>query len=221
MLYNEGMTRNCNKCNRCDTSCACPVPYLGIESLPDNISVLRFNLDGKRTDYDYANLVYQTQTDTALIADVINRLLTYSAERHTDTISAQELGGILHLADLGDVSTANAVSGSLLTYQQANNCGEGCVGTQDNWKIWSALDEQLSSATYPMAYSANGLPFVLERPQSPNQYYQLGWNGGAQFSYSQPPIVDASRVVDATSNTKIALYLDPVTKQIVGVKEAA
>lgn len=218
MLYNRAMNCHCNRCNPCDRPCACPAPYLGVESLPDNISVLRFNLDGKRTDYDYKNLVYQTQTDTTLVADVIDRLLEYSAERHTDTITAQELGSILHLADLGDVSTANAVAGSLLTYQQANHCGEGCTGTQDNWKIWSALDEQINYSTYPMVYSANGLPNVLQRPQNPNQYYGLGWNGNSQLSYSQPPIVDASRVEDPRHNgQKIALYLDPTTKQIVGV----
>lgn len=219
MLYNKVM--NChNSCNQCDRSCGCPATYLGIESLPDNISVLRFNLDGKRTDYDYQNLVYQTQTDTSLVADIINRLLAYSAERHTDTITAQELGSILHLADLGDVSTANATAGSLLTYQQANNCGEGCVGTQDNWKIWNALDEQTNSSTYPMMYSANGLPNILERPQSPNQYYMLGWNANSQVSYSQPQIVDASSVEDPNNNgKKIALYMDPTTKRIVGVYE--
>lgn len=207
-----------NRYGDCDKPCKCPAPYLGIEQLPDNISVLRFNLDGKRTDYDFANLVQQTQTDTTLVVDIINRLLQYTAERHTDSITAAELGSILHLADLGDVSTDDAADGSMLVYQRNNNCGNGCVGLQDSWKVWNALTNQVSSATYPFAFSAEGKAQVLERPASPNQYYQLGWNAGNQLSYSQVPIVDASRVV-SSNGQKIALYLDPTTKQIVGVYE--
>lgn len=204
--------------NRCDPPCQCPVPYLGVSELPDNISVLRFNINGKRTDYDYRNLVEQTQTDTTLVADVISRLLVYTAERHTDTISAKELGAILHLVDLGDVSGDHLKDGSFLTYQKSNNCGEGCTGTTDTWKAWNALDEQISSATYPFAFDANGKPHVLERPENPNQYYQLSWNAGNQLSYSQLPIVDASRVV-GTDGKKIAVYQDPISKQLVGVKQ--
>lgn len=213
-------THPCEKshCSRCDEPCGRPAPYLGIEQLPDNISVLRFNIDGKRTDYDFTNLVQQTQTDTTLVVDVINRLLQYTAERHTDSITAAELGSILHLADLGDVSTDDAEDGSMLVYQKNNNCGNGCVGLQDSWKVWNALTNQVNSATYPLAFSASGKAQVLERPASPNQYYLLGWNAGDQFSYSQVPIVDTSRVV-GTDGKKIALYLDPRTKQIVGVAE--
>lgn len=170
----------------CDQPCACPAPFLGIEQLPDNISVLRYNIDGKRADYDYANLIYQVQSDTVLVADAINRLLNYQAERHTDTITARELGSILHLADIGDVETKGATTGSMLTYQQGTECGEGCIGLRDKWKIWSALDEQQSSATYPMAYASNGAPVTIEPPQSPSRQYLLGWNGASQLSYITP-----------------------------------
>lgn len=216
---------NCNqgpcdaKCpsSRCDPPCACPVPFLGIEALPDDPMTIRFNINGKRADYDFSNTIYQGQSDTRLVADIINRLLVYTAERHTDTITAAELGNILHLADLGDVSTDKAQSGSLLVYQKNSNCGEGCKGLQDTWKIWNALDQQVSSATYPAVYDANGLPHVLERPANPNQYYQYGWNAENGLGYSQVPIVDASRVV-GTDGKKIAIYQDPITKQLVGVK---
>lgn len=216
---------NCNSgqcgspCDKCDRPCACPASYLGIEQLPDNISVLRFNLDGKRTDYDFENLIYGVQTDTTLVVDVIKRLLNYSAERHTDSISARELGAILHLADIGDVSSENAVDGSFLTYQKSDNCGNGCVGLQDRWKVWNALDEQVNSATYPFVFDANGKPRVIERPASPNQYYQLGWNAENQLSYSQIQIVDKSRL-ETDDGKYVRLYLDPKSNQIFGVKEA-
>lgn len=211
----------CARCSgkRCDTLCNCPVPFLGIEQLPDNVSVLRFNIDGKRTDYDFTNLVYQTQTDTTLNADAINRVLTYMAERHIDSISANELGSILHLADIGDVTTVGAEDGSMLVYQKSNNCAEGCVGLTDTWKIWNALDEGslVSSATYPMSFDANGKPRTLQRPANPSQYYQLGWNSNNQLSYSQIPIVAAPPLgVDGKS---IAVYVDPSTNQLVGVRQ--
>lgn len=175
-----------DQCGTCDPPCKCPMPFLAIEQLPDNVSILRYNIDGKRADYDYTNLVYQTQSDTTLIADAINRLLAYQAERHTDTITARELGSILHLADLGDVDTKGAETGSLLTYQKNSVCGEGCIGLRDSWKIWTALDEQQSSATYPMAFAADGSPVTIARPQSPSRQYLLGWNGSNQLSYFTP-----------------------------------
>lgn len=185
--------------------------------LPDNISVLRFNIDGKRADYDFANLIYQNQSDTSLVADSINRVLTYMAERHMDAISAQELGAIFHLADIGDVATSGATNGSMLVYQKNNDCAEGCVGTQNTWKIWNALDEQLSSATYPMVFDQAGKPHVIEQPAEPNRYYQLGWNAQNQLSYSQVPVVTTAPI--GTDGKKLAVYVDPATNQLVAVKE--
>lgn len=185
--------------------------------MTDNVGILRYSINGKRADFDYTNLVYQTQSDTTLVADAIRRLLQYSAERHTDTITAKELGAVLHLADIGDVNTHNAANGSMLTYQKSNNCGEGCVGLNDSWVIWNALDEQVSSATYPFVFNAAGLPKTLQRPANPNQYYLLGWNAENQVSYSQVPTVSAAK--PNANGKKLAVYLDPNTRQLVAVEE--
>lgn len=219
MVYNRLMNCNCNRkpCKHCDTSCGCPAPFLGITQLPDNISVLRFNIDGKQTDYDFANLIYQNQSDTSLHADAINRVLTYMAERHMDSISAQELGAIFHLADMGDVTTKGAEDGSMLVYQKGTNCGEGCTGVGSVWKVWSALDEQVSSASYLMAANNSGVPVTLQRPAQPSQYYQLGWNAANQLSFSQIPVVSTAPV--GTDNKKLAVYVDPRSQQLVAVKE--
>lgn len=225
--YNESMntcdcnTKPCNscvpQCSRCDTPCDFPAPFLGIEQVPNNISVLRFNIDGKRTDYDFKNLIYTVQSETTLVADAINRLLRYQAERHQDTITAQELGAILHLADIGDVNTNGAESGSMLVYQKGTNCADGCIGLRDSWKVWNALDEQVSSATYPFAFAADGTAHTLQRPANPEQYYQLGWNGSNQLSYSQVPTVAAAK--PNGNGKKLAVYLDPNTKQLVAVEQ--
>lgn len=196
----------------CDPECACPIPYLGIEQLPDHPTVLRYNIDGKRVDYDYANLIYTAQSDTVLVADAINRLLTYQAERHTDTITAKELGAVLHLADLGDVDVKQLNTGSMLTYQKGGNCAEGCIGIYDSWKVWNSLDEQVSSATYPMAFNASGAPVTIQRPQNPSRQYLLGWNGSNQVSYITP-----TKAANAPSQGG-PLYYDESTGQIVYVK---
>lgn len=202
---------------KCDPPCKCPAPFLGIEQLPDNVSVLRFNIDGKRADYDYSNLVYQTQSDTTLIADAINRLLSYQAERHTDTITAKELGSVLHLADIGDVSTKGAETGSILVYQKDSNCADGCVGLHDSWKIWNALDEQVILATYPFVFAADGTARTIGRPAEPGQFYMLGWNGKNQVSYTQ--VQTASSAPVNTNNKKLRVYLDPNTRALVAVEE--
>lgn len=213
------MNCNCKKSScggcpgkRCEVQCACPAPFLGIEQVPDNVSVLRFNIDGKRADYDFYNLIYQVQSDTAISADAINRVLVYMAERHTDQITAQELGAILHLSDIGDVSTKGVEGGSMLTYQKSSNCGEGCMGTQDKWVVWNALDEQKSSATYPMAFDAEGHPTTIQRPSAPNKQYLLGWNAQNQLSYITP--------VKATTPPAQGgpLYYDEASGQIVYVE---
>lgn len=211
---------SCQKCHShdCDGPCACPTPFLGVESLSDNVSVLRYNINGLRTDYDYTNLVYNTQTDTSLTANAIDRVLTYMAERHLDSITARELGAILHLADIGDVSTNGAKDGSLLVYHKNSNCGEGCTGIGDTWQVWNALDQQISSATYLMAFGQDGKAHVLERPQNPSGYYQLGWNGASQLSYSKVPIVTTAPT--NSQGTKTRLYLDENSNQIVAVRES-
>lgn len=210
----------CGKCQsrKCDYPCACPSLFLGVEQLPDTLSVLRFNIGGKRADYDFSNLIYQTQSDTVLVADAINRLLKYTAERHTDTITAQELGSILHLADIGDVDTTGASNGSLLVYQKDSNCAAGCTGVLDSWKVWNALDEQAANLSYLMGFNANGVGTALAQPMNPGQYYQLGWNAQNQLSYSQLPIVPTAPV--NANGKKLAVYVDPNTKQLVAVEES-
>lgn len=213
---------NCGSCGQrlCDSCgfqdpCECPEPVLGIEQLPYDISTLRFNFNGKTVNYDFSNLIYQVQSDTALVADVVNRLLRYSAERHTDTITAQELGAIFHLADIGDVSTSGATNGSMLVYTKDNNCAEGCVGINNKWEIWNAQDNLQGTGYYAAAYDNQGQPVAISQPANPDQFYNLGWNGAGKLSYRQPQ----EAVVAPTENGyAYQLYLDPVTKETVYVK---
>lgn len=204
-------------CHKCDEHpCGCPEPVMGIDKVPTKPATYRFNINGRTTRFDFAKGIYDAQTDTSLIADVVDRLLRFSAERHTDTITAQELGSILHIADLGDVNTQGAEDGALMVYQKSNTCGEGCVGTANVWKAWNALDSQQPSVAYPAGFDSKGNIASIQQPANPTQYYNLGWNGANQLSFAQP--TEETAVIPDTDGYAYQMYLNPITKQPYYVK---
>lgn len=198
--------------NCCDSPCECPEPYLGIYENDYRPGIVTFNNNGKTTDWNGKSFVERNQTDTSLVADIIERLLRFSAERHTDTITAKELGSILHLADIGDVDTSKVGQGSMLTYKKNNDCAEGCVGTHNVWEAWNALDNQVQSMNLVMGFDAKGNPLSLATPQNPNKTYLFGWNGKNQVSYFS--------VTEATAKPANGgqVYFDEDSGQMVYVK---
>lgn len=202
----------------CDPCGRCPEPALSIEALPNNPGILRFSIGGNCVDYDFASLVNLIETDTSLKADIINRVLKYTAERHTDTLTGAELGAILHLGDIGDVDISNLEDNSLLVYKKDSNCGEGCEGINNTWRAWNALDDEGDTAEMIGAYTPEGAPTTIKAPTTnTNQYYQVGWNGANKFGITQP-VEFATKPTD--SNGKAwKLYMDPTTKRIGYVKE--
>ena len=202
---------NCD-CNTCSTpcekpKCGCKKPTLEIDSVPESVSALRFNFNGVSVWYDYDNLVYQTQTDTVLSADAANRVLKYMAERHIDTISARELGAILHIADLGDVDITSIGNNSLFVYQKDSNCAEGCEGINNSWIAWNSEEHQDSSLQTVMGFNADGEPLALSPPANTDQYYMLGWDAGNKLKYFKP--------VQFNDITNCApLYVNKTTGQI-------
>lgn len=203
---------NCNNCHK--QHCECPEPYLAIWDDDTQPGIVHFNDNGKTTNWNGKHLVETMQTDTALIADVINRLLQFNAERHTDTITAQELGSILHLADIGDVDAHKVGNGSMLVYKKNNDCAEGCYGTRDTWEAWNALDNQVQSMYLAMGFDQSGYPQSLSAPQNPNRTYLLGWNGKQQLSYFTVTEATAKPVNGG------AVYYDEDSGQLTYVKES-
>lgn len=204
---------NCKR-NCCDNPCKCPEPFLGVYESDYRPGIVTFNIDGKTADWNGKHYVESMQTDTSLVADIIDRLLRFSAERHTDTITAKELGSILHLADIGDVDAHKADQGSLLTYKKNNNCAEGCVGTHNTWEAWNALDNQVQSMHLAMGFDPDGNPLSLATPQNPNRTYLLGWNGKNQVSYFT---VTEATAKPANGGT---VYYDEDSGSLIYVKEA-
>lgn len=200
---------SCNECKQ--EICGCARPALGIT--PKTDSVLRFNLGGVTTEYDFGALVKKNETDTTLSADRRARVLIYRAERHTDSLSGEQLGSILHLGNLGDVDTTGVQTGSTLVYDKGDGCGDGCVSNGAGWKVWNAQDNAVQSASYLSVYDENGNQFSLAEPEHPDQTYLLGWNGAEKLSYFQPTVASTK---PADSYT---LFMDGKSKEIVAVKD--
>lgn len=205
---------NCNK-----PQCGCGKPILDINEMPDDIATLRFNVNGVSALYDYGNMIRQTQTDTNISADSIKRVLKYMAERHTDTISAKELGSILHLADIADVDITDVQDNSILVYKKNSDCAQGCIGLNNAWQGWNSEEHLDDTVRTIMGFTDDNAPVALQAPANTNQHYILGWNAENKVSFTQPDVVTTAPT-DA-GGKKWALYLDPITKEIVVVKENA
>lgn len=216
------MMNNCNckpKC-RCEEpkcgcekpKCGCGKPILAVEDVPNEKGLIKFNVNGVTSYYDAEALVKRTETDTSMSINVVKRLLTYMAERHTDTISAKELGMILHLTDLGDVDVDNVENNSLLVYKKDRDCGEGCQSTTNGWQGWNSDNNLVDSLNAVMGFDTDGSPTALNAPLHTDQYYFLGWNAQNKLQYMKP-------VEFASAEGKKQLYVDPATGQIGTVAE--
>lgn len=207
---------SCDKCPK--DNCACPEPFIDLDEVPNKPAVYRVNDNGKTAIWDLRNGIRQGQTDTTVSINQVLRVLQHFAERHTDTITAQELGAILHLTDLGDVSTKGAEDGAMMVYKKSDTCPAGCYGTSNVWEPWNALDQDniVSSATYAYGFNANGQPVTLQQPLNPNQYYNFGWNGNNQLSYAQPA-EETAPILDSQGYA-YQMYINPTTKQPYVIK---
>lgn len=202
-------------CNSC-----CGKPILDIDEMPDSVSILRFNMNGLSTWYDFGNLVYQTQTDTTLRVNAQKRFLAYGAERHDDIITHNELGSILHLADIGDVDISKLDEGSLLVYRKDADCGQGCEGINNAWTSWNSEDQLVDELRTIMGFDDDGRPRALNTPETTNETWLLTWNGAKEAGWSQPTeAVKPPTITEGEKTYAYRLYLDPSSKQIVYVKE--
>ena len=141
-----GLCQSCGGCGHCgscgcekkccDEPCACPRSIPSIEADSTNPTNLRFNFGGQSIWYDFDSVVKAGETDTTLSVDMTERNLVYNAERHTNTISAPTLGGMLHLADIGDVDATTIKDNAILVYKKDADCSENCDGKNG----WIGLD---------------------------------------------------------------------------------
>lgn len=214
----------CNPCQDCGNKCGkqrcgCAKRIIDIDEMPDTVSILRFNFDGLSTWYDYGNMIYQTQTDTTVSVDAINRVLKHMAERHIDTISARELGSILHISDLGDVDITGVADNSLFVYKKENTCAQGCEGINNRWIAWNNNDYPTDALHNIMGFNREGAPLSLLPPANSNQHYVLEWAGADEIKWKSIEKVEKESITK--SGKVLRVYVDPDTNQLVYVEEDA
>lgn len=203
----------CNQCHQdpccCQQSCCGDAkPVIDVQHLPSDILTLSFNFNGVGTTYNYAPTIKAGETDTSVSINAIERVLKYMAEKHTDTITAKELGSILHIGDIGDVDIEDVDANSLFVYQKNSDCSRGCEGVTNKWIGWNATNHLVDSFQTLMGFGSEGEPLSLSSPSSSSQYYQLGWNASGKIGWKQP------RKVASTSGLA-PVYIDPTTKELV------
>lgn len=211
---------NCNQCHQCRKDpCGCPEPVFSVESMPDDPAALQFNVNGKSVWYDFTPVVKEAETATTVNIDTIGRTLNHHGEKSDQTISAKELGSILHLADLGDVDANTIEDNGILNYRKEADCGEGCEGINNGWVSTSPVDVGTTSLTYLLGSDADGLMQSLMPPTSPNKFSYLTWAAQGKVKWTTPTVVSTP---PKDSNNKVwRLYVDPSTGELVVCKENA
>lgn len=208
----------CNRCNnKCESPCGCAEPVFSIEALETDPTTLRFNVNGKSVWYDFEPVVKAGETCTTLNIDAVNRTLNYHGECSDQTISAKELGSLLHLGDLGDVDENSIKDNGILNYRRSSNCGEGCESESDGWKSTNPIEVAGTSLDYILGSDADGKMSSLMPPTDTTTFSYLAWKAQGKAGWAKPTQV-ATAPDDGTY--KYPLYLDPTTGEIVAVKES-
>ena len=201
---------NCNPCKpKCESPCGCPEPVFSIEALPTDPTVLRFNVNGKSVWYDFEPIVKAGESNTALTVDAVARTLNYHGERSENTLTARELGSILHLADLGDVDANTIENNGILNYRKETDCGEGCEGISAGWTATNPVEVGATSLDYLLGSDADGEMASLMPPTTPNKFSYLAWAGAGKISWRTPT------EIASVSDNYAPLYLDKTTGEIV------
>ena len=202
--------------NKCPKPCGCPEQILSIEADTTRPAYLRFNLGGRSVWHDFTSVVKGAETCTTLKPNITARTLIYDAECGRQTISAPELGSILHLADIGDVDATTIKDNAILVYKKDANCGENCDG-KNGWVGMDPSEEAGESLDYVMGSDANGRVGSLQPPANSTQFYQLTWSAKDKAKWHQPK--EVSTIPRDSDKKALRVYLDPKTRELVVVRE--
>ena len=211
------MTCNCNKCNKCKEPCGCAEPIFSVEAMPDDPDLIKFNVNGKTVWYDWEPVTKAGETCTTVNIDAVDRTFNYHGECSDQSISAKELGSILHLGDLGDVDASTIKDNGILNYRKTGDCGEGCEGIGDGWVSSNPIEVGGESLDYILGSDPDGKMKSLMPPTDTTTFSYLAWAAQNKAKWVKPTIV-ASAPTD-TDNKVWRLYVDPNTYEIVIVKE--
>lgn len=126
---------NCtNPCNRCKRACA--KPYFNLWNDPYDPSYWVWEMGGESGKVKVPSF---NETDTKLSINYSNPALTYSAEKHVDTITGPQLGSIINLDELRDVDATSPDACSILVFNPG--CGLcPCSPDEEMWKKYTIPD---------------------------------------------------------------------------------
>lgn len=178
-------------------------------------TLYHFNIDGQTVDLDLRPAIKAGETDTSLLADASSEALRYNAERHTNTITGEQLGSILRLSYLKDISNTTPVDHALLVYQRNSDCTGRCRGEDDTWVQWSPLDNATDELRYTMGFDSTGAPQSLAPPTDTTKHYQMTWDG-TKAGWRTP--TEAATVPVDSDGYAYQVFLDPTTRELVYVR---
>lgn len=201
---------------KCPRPCGCPESILSIEADSTDPAYLRFNLGGRSVWYDFTPVVKAAETCTHFSVDLNSRSLIYDSECGRQTISAKTLGAILHLGDLGDVDASTIKDNVILTYRKDSDCGENCDGRK-GWIGINATEESDDELEFILGTDEDGKVKSLAPPvnRAPSI---LVWekNGKATWAQIKAALTPPR---DPVTGKKLAVYLDPTSRELVYVEE--
>ena len=207
---------SCDKCNKCKEPCGCAEPVFSIEAMSNDPTTLRFNVNGKSVWYDFEPVVKAGETCTTVNINAVDRTFDYHGECSDQTISAKELGSILHLADIGDVNADTITDNGILNYRKTGDCGEGCEGIGDGWVSSNPIEVGGESLDYILGSDSDGKMKSLMPPTDTTTFSYLAWAAQNKVKWVKPTQVSA---IPDDGTYRYPLYLDPVTGEIVVYKE--
>ena len=207
------MTCECN--NKCKEPCGCAEPVFSVEAMPDDPDTLRFNVNGKSVWYDFEPVVKAGETCTTVNINAVDRTLNHHGECGDQTISAKELGSILHLGDLGDVNEGSITDNGILNYRKTGDCPEGCEGVSDGWVSSNPVEIGATALDYILGANADGKMISLMPPTDTTSFSYLAWAAQGKVQWTKPT------TITALSSNYAPLYIDKTTGEIVIYEEGA
>lgn len=208
-------TCDCN--NKCKKPCGCAEPVFSLEAMPDDPDFLRFNVNGKSIWYDFEPVTKAGETCTTLNTDIVGRTINYHGECSEQTISAKELGAILHLGDLGDVDENSIKDNGILNYRKTGNCPEGCEGETDGWVSSNPVEIGEESLEYILGSDADGRMTSLIPPIDTTKFSYLSFAAQNKIKWVTPTEVAS---IPDDGAYQYPVYMDPATGELVVYKRS-
>ena len=209
---------DCGCKKKCPRPCGCPESILSIEADTTDAAYLRFNLGGRSVWYDFTPVVKAAETCTHLSANKVERSLDYDSECGRQSITARELGSILHVADIGDVDETTIKDNAVLVYRKDAHCGENCDG-KNGWIGVDITEEGDTSLDYIMGSDDKGDVKSLMPPAATDKFSYLVWGANDKVKWAR--IREATAAPRYEDNKVARLYLDKDSGEIIYVMEDA